>query len=168
MVEPAKKQLGTGNSLIAKSLICVKGIIPLRVVNFDNKKVNIYPGINIANLSFVESVQPVIKKQGIPCSSEVPSHLQELYEITAQGLTQEQCKEIAKPLTKHQASFSKPGSDLSRTGIIKPKIPTGDASPIKQPSADYQSICMKRSTHKLMICCRRMLYNLPLAHGLVG
>ena len=164
MVEPAKKQLGTGNSLIAKTLICVKGIIPSRVFNFDNKKVNIYPWTHIANLSFVESVQPVIKKQNIPCSSEVPSHLQELYGRTAQGLTQEQCKEVAKPLIKYQASFSKSGSDLSRTGIIKPKITTGDAS----PCTDYQSICMKRSTHKLIICCRRMLYNLPLAHGLVG
>ena len=48
-------------------------------------------------------------------------------------MTQEQCKEVAKPLTKYQASFSKSGSGLRRTGIIKPKIPTGDASPIKQP-----------------------------------
>ena len=119
--------------MIAKILICVKGIIPLRVANFDNKKVYIYPGTHIANLSFVESVQPVIKKQGIPCSSEVRSRLQELYERTAQGLTQEQCKEVTKPLTKYQASFSKSGSDLSRTGIMKPMIPTGDASPIKQP-----------------------------------
>ena len=83
MVEPAKKQLGTENSLIAKTLICVKGIIPLRVVNFDNKKVNIYPETHIANLSFMESVQPVTKKQWIPCYSEVPSYLQELYERTA-------------------------------------------------------------------------------------
>ena len=133
MVEPANKQLGTGNSLIAKALICVKDTIPLRVVNFDNEKVNIYPGTHIANLSFVESIQPVIKKQEIPCSSEVPSHLQDLYERTAQGLTQEQCKEIAKLLTKYQASFSKSDSDLGRTGIIKHKIPTGDARPIKQP-----------------------------------
>ena len=101
MVEPAQKQLGTGNSLIAKALICVKDTIPLRVVNFDNEKVNIYPGTHIANLSFMESVQPFIKKQEIPCSSEVPSHLQDLYERTAQGLTQEQCKEVAKLLTKY-------------------------------------------------------------------
>ena len=58
----------------------------------------------------MESVQPVIKKQEIPCSLEVPSHLQELHKRTAQGLTQEQCKEVAKLLTKYQASFSKSDS----------------------------------------------------------
>ena len=36
-------------------------------------------------------------------------------------------------MTKYQASFSKSDSDLGSTGIIKHKIPIGDAHPIKQP-----------------------------------
>ena len=59
--------------------------------------------------------------------------MQELYKRTAQGLTQEQCKEVAKLLTEYQASFSKSDSDLGRTGIIQYKILTGVACPIKQP-----------------------------------
>ncbi|MCW4335348.1 MAG: reverse transcriptase family protein, partial [Candidatus Thiodiazotropha endolucinida] len=38
-----------------------------------------------------------------------------------------------KLLTKHETTFSESDADLGRTGIIKHRIPTGNAHPIKQP-----------------------------------
>ena len=77
----------TGNSLIAKALIYVKDTIPLRVVNFDNEKVNIYPGTHIANLSFVESLQPVVKK---PCVKRY--HALQRFQVICKTYMKEQLK----------------------------------------------------------------------------
>ena len=50
-----------------------------------------------------------------------------------QGLTHQQCHDVARLLIRHALSFSESDSNLGRTGIIKHKIPTGSAHPIKQP-----------------------------------
>ena len=62
----------------------------------------------------------------------MPSHLSDLYERTIVGMNNVQKKQVEKLLCKYSEVFSKSDSDLGRTGIIKHRIPTGDAQPIKQ------------------------------------
>ena len=63
----------------------------------------------------------------------IPKHLNELYERSSAGMSQTQKKQTANLLRKYGDTFSSSDSDLGRTGIIKHRIPTGNASPIKQP-----------------------------------
>ena len=48
-------------------------------------------------------------------------------------MSSSQRKQVANLLRKYGEIFSSSDSDLGRTGIIKHRIPTGDAAPIKQP-----------------------------------
>ena len=86
---------------------------------------------NIATLSPVCEV----KRHCIrPAKQEnVPEYLKDLYERTVVGMTKEQKAEIAKLLKKYSNSFSKSDDDLGRTGIVRHKIYTENAHPIKQP-----------------------------------
>ncbi|MCG8044653.1 MAG: hypothetical protein JAY66_03025, partial [Candidatus Thiodiazotropha taylori] len=134
LIEAVEKPIGAGNSLVAKALVYAKDKIPLRIINLDDEKQEIHPKTHVANLSFVDKIHPVKDKSDISsCPEQVPSHVKDLYERAVQGLSSDQCKAVAKLLTRHSTSFSESDSDLGRTGIIKHKIPTGNARPIKQP-----------------------------------
>ena len=63
----------------------------------------------------------------------MPDHLAELYERAVTGLTAKQCDKMAKLLIKHKTTISESDSDLGRSGVIRHKISTGEARPIKQP-----------------------------------
>lgn len=104
------------------------------MINLKNETEKIYPGTHVANLSFVSSVRRIkSKQQDVTHLNQVPEHLKELYEKTTKDLTLKQCKQIAKLLIKHETMLSATDEDLGRTRIIRHKIPTGNAKPIKQP-----------------------------------
>ena len=112
--------------------------------------IDIFPGLHVANLSFVEKVQPVrVQTQNLPCSKHIPDHMKDLYERSIQGLTPEQSKAVAELLLKYEASFSESDSDLGRTGIIKHSIPTGNAHPIKQPVQRLPVQMNKEISHQI-------------------
>ena len=62
----------------------------------------------------------------------MPEHLTGLFNRTVIDMDKSQRKEVAKLLTKYSDVFSKSDADIGRTGIIKHKIPTGNALPIKE------------------------------------
>ena len=66
-------------------------------------------------------------------TQNLPKHLTEIYERSSAGMSSAQKKEIANLVRKYDNTFSSADSYLGRTGIIKHRIPTGNASPIKQP-----------------------------------
>ena len=76
-----------------------------------------------------------VKDDGCSQPIAVPTHLQDLYTRTVEGLTTEQCKQVAGLLKTHQSTFSDSDEDLGRTGIIRHRIITKDVHvrPIKQP-----------------------------------
>ena len=65
--------------------------------------------------------------------ANIPEHLNHLYECTIIGLDTEQCNSVARLLKKYSATFSITDADLGRTGILKHRINTQAAHPIKQP-----------------------------------
>ncbi len=134
LVEPIECSFKSGNGLVAKTLVHTNDTIPLRVMNLSDNDEKLYAGKHVANLSFVTGVHKV-KCPGTTTRgcNQVPSHLKDLYEETIIGLSPEQCDEVAKLLQKHESTFSKSDVDLGRTGIIRHRITTGDARPIKQP-----------------------------------
>ena len=63
----------------------------------------------------------------------VSDHLEDLYKQSTIGFAPAQYGEVAKLLNKHQSTFSETDEDQGRTRIIRHRIPTGNATPIKQP-----------------------------------
>ena len=134
LVEPLDKQFHGDGGIIAKALVRGDNQIPLRVMNLSNETKTFYPGTYVGNASQVAEVQPVIldnKKH--KTHAAVPNHLQDLYQRTIAGLDPKQRKDVASLLRKYAGVFSEDDGDIGRTGIIKHKIDTGEARPVKQP-----------------------------------
>ncbi|MCG7879813.1 MAG: RNase H-like domain-containing protein, partial [Candidatus Thiodiazotropha endolucinida] len=134
LIEPTDKLLEKGTVLGAKSLTHGRQDLPIRIMNLTNECQTIYEGTHVATASPVTEVQKLKPDLTITKTSiTVPDHLQDLYTRTCIDLNPEQQHEVAKLISKYSDVFSKSDSDLGRTGIIKHKIPTGGAQPIKQP-----------------------------------
>lgn len=134
IIEPTGKAYKLGKGLVAKVLVNANDKVPLRIINLGDETEKLYPGTHVANLSFVSKVvEPAQKVCSKTEMKLVPDHLAELYERAVTGLTAKQCDEVAKLLIKHKTTFSESDSDLGRSGIIRHKISTGEARPIKQP-----------------------------------
>ncbi|MCG8048996.1 MAG: reverse transcriptase domain-containing protein, partial [Candidatus Thiodiazotropha endolucinida] len=132
IIEPSESFLQKGKALIARTLTFSQDKVPIRVMNMTDEICDIYPGTNLAKASSVSEVQKVK-----PISSRnrktVPDHLTDLYDRTVEGMNGEQKNQISKLLNKYSSVFSENDDDIGRTGVLKHKIPTADALPIKQP-----------------------------------
>ena len=66
-------------------------------------------------------------------TEQVPAHLTDLFQRTCRGLSPAEKDQIAGLLTKFQDTFSRDEWDIGLTDIAEHSIPTGDATPVKQP-----------------------------------
>ena len=131
LIEQNEQGVRNGPELVARTLVEGNENVPVRIMNLTNEGYTLHTGANIAQMTPVSNVSCTQGKS--QPQSVVPDHLQDLYERTVTGMTQAQCKEISKLLQKYSDTFSRSDDDLGRTGIIKHKIETGNAHPIKQP-----------------------------------
>ena len=66
--------------------------------------------------------------------TQVPSHLQELYQQSAGGCDDQQKSKLADLLSKYASVFSASSTDVGRTDLVQHSIPTlPNTAPIKQP-----------------------------------
>lgn len=117
--------------LIARALVQGNETVPLRIMNVTDEPQNIRTGTNLVILSPICEVKSNFNKS--MNAAIVPEHLKDLYERTVAGMSREHCEQVAKLLRKYSTIFSKSDADLGRTGIVRHKIDTQDAYPIKQP-----------------------------------
>ena len=68
----------------------------------------------------------------ITITTSLPSHLQDLYERSVEGLMMDQKKQVHYLLCEYSDLFSQGPHDLGRTDFIKHRIDTGDAPPVCQ------------------------------------
>ena len=106
--------------------------LPIRVMNMTDEYCNIYSGTNTATASPVTEVQKV-KTSVCENNRQVPDHLKDLYQKTVEGMDKGQQRQVAKLLNKYSKVFSESDDDIGRTGVLKHRIPTGEAQPIRQP-----------------------------------
>jgi hypothetical protein len=66
-------------------------------------------------------------------SSDIPAHLQELYERWIKSLDEEQAVVLKQLLREYADVFAKDDHDLGLLCGVKHRIDTEDAKPIKQP-----------------------------------
>ena len=101
-------------------------------MNMIDEVCNIHPGTNLAKSSSVSEVHKV-KPTNRQTRKTVPDYLTDLYQRAVEGLSGDQQIQLGKLLNKYSSVFSENDDDIGRTGIMKHKIPTADARPIKQP-----------------------------------
>lgn len=134
LVEPTEKLIQAGTTVLAKTLVSGNAEIPLRLMNLSDETQTLYPGRHIASTCPVTKITDVkLDQVQFSQTSNIPGHLQDLYNSTISGLDHNQTKAVAKLLSKYSDVFSKHDYDIGRTGIIKHKISTGNSQPIKQP-----------------------------------
>lgn len=131
LVEPSERVMESGKGLIAKSLVKGCPTIPLRIMNSTDEPQKLFKGTLLANLSPVEETKRVYSADTAPKC--LPAHLNDMYERTVVGMQLTQRREVARILTKYASVFSETDDDIGRTGIIRHRINTGDATPVKQP-----------------------------------
>ena len=67
-----------------------------------------------------------------------PPHLKDLYTRSTVNLNEEEAQEVHLLLCEFANVFSKGPGDFERTDLVKYKIDTGDAAPIRQSSTQQQ------------------------------
>lgn len=132
LIEPKESIYENSEILIGRALTYGQNEAHIRVLNVTNEAKILYPETNIAIMSPVSSVQTV-NEVTIPNGEQIPDYMKDLFLRTVSGMNKEQQYQVAKLLTKYSGVFSKSDDDIGRSGIIKHKIPIGDANPIKQP-----------------------------------
>ena len=117
-------------------------VIPLRLMNSNNKVCKVLKDTVAANIENVKSVETQINKDpesvvinNITASDadELPPHLSDLYENSCKGLNEVEKVQFRALLINYQDAFSKDPKDIGSTALIEHTIDTGDVKPIKIP-----------------------------------
>ena len=137
MIEPDKNLQQRKGLLFAKSLNNTREKeIVISVLNLNDKSVKLKKNLTVGTIDTVQ----VIDKQITPDSSEkqtifedLPEHLHELIQKSSSDLTFENKEKLKDLLIEFQDVFVGPDGNLGQTGIVKHKINTGTAKPVKVP-----------------------------------
>ncbi|XP_060076569.1 uncharacterized protein LOC132556193 [Ylistrum balloti] len=132
VVEPTEKFLSSERSLVARTLVQCREVLPVRVLNPSNEPQVIYAGTVVGELSPAGKVFDMCQSLN-PTKVGENKELQHLLEKTVEKLAPEQAKGANKLLEEYQDLFASSNSDLGHTDIVRHEIKTGDAQPIKQP-----------------------------------
>jgi transposase InsO family protein len=134
--------------LIARTLVDPsRDKVLLRAVNLTAKPQTVYKGTRVATCERIDKLLDskvdktlyetarVNKMSSTPDNSDagVPEHLEGLYATCKDNLTADQQHTFREFLVTHQSVFAKSKGDLGRTNVVKHKINTGTAVPVKQP-----------------------------------
>ena len=135
MIESEQTQKLNG-LLLAKTIVdpCDK-LVPVRVMNVTDKPQVLYEHAHIGTchaINHMETLQQDSTESREVIHTELPPHLQPIWESCTENLTTDQASKVKDLLLKHSNVFAKDKNDLGRTDIVKHKINTGDTAPIKQ------------------------------------
>ena len=74
----------------------------------------------------------IVRTKANTCKSQVPGHLANSNQRTVEGMNSSQQKQVAHLLYKFSSMFSETDADIGRTGVLKYRIASAGAQPIKQ------------------------------------
>lgn len=152
VIENGSKYLKDKGILVGRCVFdTTKTIIPVRVMNMTDKPQTIPKQVTAASCETIraEQVESVnlgeitgpeekirniqqISEEQENLNNDLPAHLEQVLDACKTTLEDDQIKEVTRLLNKHQTVFAKNKDDLGKTGIVKHKIKTGEAPPIKQ------------------------------------
>ena len=117
--------------LVARTLVDPENI-QFSIVNVSDKHIRVDKNTTVASIQpvgIVESKSDSLHKD----SSELPEHLQLLFERSSKNLQEEQKLLLFDLFISYKDIFVGPDGKFGRTHIVKHTIDTGDSKPIKIP-----------------------------------
>ena len=122
------------NGLLVAKTVIDPGLdfVPLRVLNVSGKEQVLYANTHIATCHPVSSMREITQERGSEVNENLPEYLRLAWENAQENLTSDQSEQVKTLLMKHKDVFAKNKTDLGRTDIVKHKINTGTAAPVKQ------------------------------------
>ena len=109
-----------------------KVIVPLRVINPTATDLVLYKGTNVAVVQQVGEVTSAFAEDTSDQPAELDRPLQDLFDRSSEGLSENQKQSLHHLLVKHRDAFMGQDGRLGRTDKSQHRIDTGDAMPIKQ------------------------------------
>ena len=129
--------------LVAKTVFDPKqSYVPLRLANFSEKPVKLYKDTTTATLEQVNVVENItVGATGISCSqgNVLPDYLKDMFSKSSKDLDKSETEQSKQFLIKHQNIFCASSADIGYTTLIKHKIESDNAKPIKEISIQNSS-----------------------------
>ena len=136
LLRPTERDLEQGLFLVAKVVTHTVDDIPIRVINLDDSPRVLHQGQVAALCEVAPEVIPLddSKPKEELDNSQLPEYLEQLFADSSEELEDDtQLDAVRSLLSKYSYAFASGREDLGRTNIVKHKILTGDARPIKEP-----------------------------------
>ncbi|KAL6456587.1 hypothetical protein MHYP_G00351310 [Metynnis hypsauchen] len=123
----------TCDVVVAHSLSEVQnGMTVVRVLNTTENDIELLPGQHLGEFHSTSSNNTTIVEEACCMTSTVHSDAVPPVQMDETNLSHSQAQSLKMLLRKYSTVFSMHSEDRGRTGIIKHRIRTGDATPIKQ------------------------------------
>ena len=138
IMEPSEALINRKQVLIAKSVVDPGGgKIFLRIANLQDEPVTLYRRTVAGTCSALDEIPSDVTGRvsaltSMPMMDQTPPHLQELLRTSSEKLSPEQQNAVRRLLQRQSQVFSIDKEDIGRTHLVQHKIPTGDATPIRQ------------------------------------
>ena len=137
IVEPNEKFLQRQGVLVGHTLVdATSASIPVRICNLQDTDVTVHANTKVGHLDFVDTV--ISEEEMLPEETQQVNEigkmhpvLTELWQRSSANLNESEANALASMLVRCQKAFSLNG-ELGVTDIVKHKINTGDAVPIRQ------------------------------------
>ncbi len=140
IMEPGASKIQGAGAVVARVVVDLDktkpDCIPVRVFNPTLLNVTVKKNTSVGTVTPVIACETVTKAGGELDKqlqeNHVPDHLANLYDASVKELPEEYHSEVAKLLTEYQDVFSTGDGDIGKTGVVKHRINTGNAPPIRQ------------------------------------
>ncbi len=133
MVEPIL-QCSVADLAVGKTLVGLHhSVVPVRVMNLSKEPRTIAKGALVASCVPVEVVRNLYSSTPGGAEHDLPPHMTDLYKRSSTNLTPEHQRDLRCFLLEYADLFSSNPEDLGKTNVVKHRIVTGNAPPIRQP-----------------------------------
>ena len=124
LLEP-NYELTSKGVLVARVIVKPKEqIVPVQIINPGEDPIKLYKGTNIGSLELIETDDPILEEASEKQTNNISFELSHLDE--------KERNQLNNMLQEYQSSFARDLSELGSTSVVKHRIETGTASPIKQ------------------------------------
>ena len=92
----------------------------------------LYANTHIATCHPISYMREITQERGSEVNETLPEYLRPAWENAQENLTSKKSEQVKTLLIKHNDVFAKNKTDLGQSDIVKHKIKTGNAAPVKQ------------------------------------
>ncbi|CAC5418452.1 unnamed protein product [Mytilus coruscus] len=133
IIEPSEKNAKNDGPLIARTLVKVNECVPVRLLNMKQDSHVVYQGSTIGQVHKIESVYDTHTDLKSKQSIELRSDMKALYEKACEKVDEQQSDQLKVLISKYEGLFAESDKELGHTNLVKHRINTGNAQPVKEP-----------------------------------